>query len=251
MSIWEVMLLRFSYSRLSTFAQCPYKWKLQYIDKLKTLPETNADNALWLGLAMHKGIEESSVEAGIAEYKSHYNVMSDENINWIMQLEYQLPKVIELLPKGGEHELEVKLDDFVGYVDYVCGDTLYDFKFSNNIESYSKSPQLSLYKYFLEQVRPDLKINHLKYIMIPKVSIKQKKTETLFEFRQRLQEHLEASEIKIIEVPFNSDSITQFEQCCQQLDHVENFPKNETKLCNWCTFRQYCQSNGEINWMIL
>ena len=156
-----------------------------------------------------------------------------------------------MLPKDGEHELEIKLDNFVGYVDYVCGDTLYDFKFSNNVENYTQSPQLSLYKYFLGQIRPDLKINHLKYVMIPKVTIRQKKDETLWEFRQRLQEHLDASEIQVIEVPYNEDSITQFLTACQQLSKVDYFPKNQTRLCNWCSYQTYCESNGEIDYMII
>lgn len=243
--------MRFSYSNISTFAQCPYKWKLYYLDKLKTIPETNADNALWLGLAVHKGIETGSVEEAIAEYKSHYNILTDANINWIIQLEYQIPRVIDLLPKGGEHELEIKLDDFIGFIDYVCGDTLYDFKFSNNVDNYKKSPQLSLYKYFLEQVRPDLKINQLKYIMIPKINIRQKKDETIWEFRQRLQEHLEASTIEVIEIPYDSDSVTDFQTACQQLSTVENFPKNPTRLCGWCQYQKYCESNGDIDWMII
>lgn len=243
--------MRYSYSRLECFAKCPFQYKLRYLDKLKTIPETNADNALYLGLAVHKGIETGSVEEAIAEYKSHYNVLTDANINWIIQLEYQIPRVIDLLPKGGEHELEVTLDNFIGYVDYVCGDTLYDFKFSNNVDNYKKSPQLSLYKYFLEQVRPDLKINQLKYIMIPKINIRQKKNETIWEFRQRLQEHLEASEIQIVEVPYDSDSVTDFQIACQQLSTVENFPKNPTRLCGWCQYQKYCESNGEIDYMII
>ena len=247
--------MRYSYSNISTFSQCPYRWKLQYVDRLKTIPDTNADCALWLGLGLHKGIETGSVEAGIEEYKSHFNILTDEHINWIIQLEYQIPLVIDLLPEGGEHELEIKNDRFVGFIDYVCNDTLFDFKFSNNIDNYVKSPQLSIYKHYLEQIRPDIKIKHLKYVFVPKISIRQKlkakPPETLMEFRQRLQEHLEASEIKIIEVPFDPDSINQFEDCCQLLDTVNSFPKNETKLCQWCPFRQYCQSNGGINWMIL
>ena len=225
------------------------------MDRLKTIPDTNADCALWLGLGLHKGIETGSVEAGIEEYKSHFNILTDEHINWITQLEYQIPRVIELLPEGGEHELEIKNERFVGFIDYVCNDTLFDFKFSNNIDNYVKSPQLSIYKHYLERIRPDIKIKHLKYVFVPKISIRQKlkakPPETLMEFRQRLQEHLEASEIKIIEVPFDPDSITQFEDCCQRLDTVKSFPKNETKLCQWCQFRQYCQSNGEIDYMIL
>jgi hypothetical protein len=246
--------MRFSYSNIGTFSQCPYQWYLKYIERLQTIPPTNADNALWLGLGVHKGIE-CGVEAGIDEYTSHFNVLTDEQINWIMQLEYQIPRVIELLPEGGEHELEIKTDNFVGYIDYVCGDTLYDFKFSNNIDNYLKSPQLSIYKYYLEQVRPDIKINHLKYVFIPKIQIRQKlkakPPETIWEFRQRLQEYLEASEIKIIEVDYDEDSVSQFQQACQQLERVDSFPKNQTRLCDWCQYQQYCESNGEIDWMIV
>lgn len=246
--------MRFSYSNISTFSQCPYRWYLQYKERLKTLPETNADNALWLGLGLHKGIE-CGVEAGIAEYKSHFNILTDAHINYIQQLEYQIPRVIELLPQGGEHELEIKTDNFVGYIDYVHGDTLYDFKFSNNIDSYTKSPQLSIYKYYLELVRPDIKINHLKYVFVPKIQIRQrhkaKPPETIVEFRHRLQEHLEASEIKVIEVDYVEESISQFHECCQYLKVVKEFPKNETRLCGWCPYQEYCKSDGLIDWMII
>lgn len=246
--------MRFSYSNVSTFAQCPYKWKLNYIDHLKTIPECNPDNALWLGLALHKGIE-CGKEAGIAEYKSHFNIITDENLNFIQQLEYQIPRVIERLPEGGEHELKIQTDEYVGYIDYVCGDTLYDFKFSNNIDNYTKSPQLSIYKYYLEQSRPDIKINHLKYVFVPKIQIRQrfksKPPETVVEFRRRLQDHLDASEIQIIEVDYDEDSVSQFKQCCQYLKTVDKFPKNPTKLCDWCQYKDYCESDGKIDWMIL
>lgn len=247
--------MRFSYSNISTFSQCPYRWKLQYLDGLKTIPETNADNPLWLGLGLHKGIETGSAELGVAEYESHFYAITDEIINYSIQLEYQIPKVIELLPKGGEHELRIETDEFVGYIDYVYGDTLYDFKFSNNIDNYLTSPQLSIYKHFLEKVRPDIKINHLKYVFVPKVSIRQKTKanppETIYEFRQRLSDHLDASEIKVIEVNYDSDSITQFEKCCKYVSECKDFPKNQTKLCNWCNFQKYCESNGREDWMII
>ena len=244
--------MKFSYSRVSSFAQCPYKWKLHYIDKLKTIPSTDADNALYLGLGLHKGIEEG-VEAGLAEYKSHFNILTDENINYLMQLEYQIPRVIELLPEGGEHELELNTDEFIGFIDYVHGDTLYDFKFSNNIENYLKSPQLSIYKHYLELIRPDIKINHLKYVFVPKINIRQKHKakppETIQEFRMRLLEHLKASEIKIVEVPYDHESIAQFKECCQVLKGIKDFPKNPTRLCNWCEYQAYCE-RGE-DWMII
>lgn len=230
------------------------KYKFQYIDRLRTIPEQNADNALYLGSALHKGIETGSVEAALEDYKSHYNIITDENINWMMQLEYQIPKVLDVLPPGGEHEIEIKTDNFVGYIDYVVGDTIYDFKFSNNVDHYIKSPQLSLYKYYLEKIRPGTKINHLKFIFIPKVSIRQKfkadPPETLFEFRQRLQEQLAATKVQVVEVEYDESSITQFGDCCKYIETCTEFPKIESRLCEWCAFKEYCQSNGEIDYMI-
>lgn len=247
--------MKFSYSRVSSFAQCPYKWYLHYIQGLRTIPDTDPGNALYLGLALHKGIETGSVEEGIKEYKSHFNIITDEHLNYILQLEYQIPRVIELLPEGGEHELPIETDDFVGFIDYIHGDTLYDFKFSNNIDNYLKSPQLSIYKHYIELVRPDIKINHLKYVFVPKIQIRQrfkaKPPETIVEFRTRLQEHLEASEIKVIEVDYNKESISDFQECCQYLNTVNEFPKNPTKLCSWCQFQKYCESDGKEDWMIL
>lgn len=239
----------YSYSNISTFAQCPRKWKYQYVDKLKTIPDTDPGNALWCGLAIHKGIEEWSVQSGIDEYKSHYNIITDENINWMIQLEYQLTKLLDIIPKGGQHEVEVKTGRFIGYIDYIVGDEIWDWKFSNNIDNYLSSPQLSIYRHYLSVVRPDIKINHIKFCFIPKISIRQKKDEPIFEFRKRLQEHLEASEIKFVEVPYSEDSVTQFESACQTLDHIENFPKNETRLCGWCQYEPLCK-RGE-DWMIL
>ena len=246
--------MKFSYSNVSTFSSCPYKWKLHYKDKLRTLPETNAENALYLGLAIHKGIEEGSVEAALDEYKSHYNMLTDENYNYMIQIEHQIPKVLEILPPGGEHELKIDTDEYIGFVDYVCGDTLFDFKFSNNIENYVRSPQLSIYKYYLEQVRPDIKINHLKYIFVPKVNIRQKMKakppESIHEFRDRLQTELDASEIRVVEVDYDPEAVKSFRECCDFLETCDEFPKNPTKLCDWCNFKEYCESNGKIHWKI-
>lgn len=246
--------MKYSYSNISTYSQCPYRWFLNYKERLKTIPETNADNALFLGLGLHKGIE-CGVEAGIEEYKSHYNIIEDEHINYIIQLEYQIPRVRELLPKGGEHELKIETDEFIGFIDYVHGDTLYDFKFSNNIDRYLTSPQLSIYKFYLEMVRPDIKINHLKYVFVPKINIRQKlkakPPETIIQFRDRLRENLETSEIKIVEVDYDDTTISHFQLCCQHLNVTNEFPKNPSKLCGWCPFQEYCESDGAIDYMIL
>lgn len=246
--------MRFSYSNISTFGNCPYKWFLNYRERLKTIPETNADNALYLGLSLHKGIETGSVDAALDEYKSHFNILENEHINWMIQLEYQIPRVLEILPPGGEHEVELKTDAFVGYADYVTGDTIWDFKFSNNVDNYLTSPQLSIYKHYLKVVRPELDIKHLKYVFVPKVNIRQKfkakPPETIYEFRERLREELACTQIRVVEVEYDENSITDFQKCCKFIGDCTQFPKNKTKLCGWCDYREYCESDGEIDWMI-
>lgn len=252
--------MKFSYSRLECFANCPFQYKLRYVDKLKTLPDQSPSNALYLGTAIHEAFETGNVEDAIKSYRSNYYVLSDEHINEEIKLEYLIPKALELLPEA-ECEIEITTDDFIGYVDrlvYLYTDesgishySIMDYKYSNNIDRYLESKQLHIYKYYFEKTHPNTVVDSLYYVFVPKISIRQKKSETLYEFRQRLKEHLESSEIKVIEIDYDVNSISQFQSCCQQLKKVKSFPKNPTKLCGWCQYQEYCESDGQVDYMIL
>ena len=80
--------MKFSYSRVGCFGSCPYQYKLRYVDKLQTIPDQDATNALYLGVALHLGLETGSVEQAIESYKSNYNILSDAHINEIIKLEH-------------------------------------------------------------------------------------------------------------------------------------------------------------------
>ena len=252
--------MKFSYSRLECFVNCPYQYKLRYIDKLKTLPDQSPNNALYLGTAIHEAFETDNVEDAISSYRSNYYILTDEHINEEIKLEYLIPKALELLPDA-ECEVEISTDDFIGYIDrlvYLYTDesgirhyNIMDYKYSNNIDRYLESKQLHIYKYYFEKTNSNTVVDHLYYVFIPKISIRQKKSETLHEFRQRLKDNLEVSEIKVIEIDYDEKSISHFKQCCQQLKTVKSFPKNPTKLCDWCDKKEFCQSTGEIDYMIL
>lgn len=254
--------MQFSYSRLGCFANCPYQYKLRYIDKLKTIPEQNADNALYLGTAIHEAFEAGELENAITSYRSNYNQITDAHINEEIKLEYLVPKVLELLPEA-ECEVEIKTDNFIGYIDrlvYLFTDELgikhyeiWDYKYCNprSTDRYLESAQLHLYKHYFEQTHPNTVVDALKYVFIPKVFIRQRKTETVTQFRQRLIETLESVEIKVVSVEYDNAMVTQFEKCCQQLETVKDFPKNQTKLCDWCQYKEYCHSDGEIDYMII
>lgn len=283
--------MQISHSRVECFEGCPFRYKLRYIDKFETLKPDNADNPLFLGIALHTGIEKD-VKTAIEEYFAQYPIITDEHINEAIKLEYQIPKVKSILPQG-EYEVQIKDEDFIGFIDLlvpvkheltmeemdeVCNNCekncdcnyansgilckrminkddpikyydLYDFKYSNNVYHYKDSPQLHLYKYYFEKTHPDSKIRDMKFVLVPKVSIRQKKTETLEEFRKRLDDELKKTEIKFLKIDYNPEYVINFLTNTKRMLEEKDFNKNEGWLCSWCEYQEYCKKGND--YMIL
>ena len=220
---------------------------MHYLDGIKTIPPTNADNALILGTALHTGIE-TNAENAIKEYCNAFPIIDDLHINEIVKLEYLIPRVKELLPKG-QHEVQVVNSDFIAFLDLLTPNDdgtfdLYDFKYSNNIDNYMKSGQLHEYKYFFEKQSGKI-IKNLFFVFIPKVQIKQKKTEDLRTFRNRIMDELKKSEIKIVPVEFNIDKVIDFTLGMKRILENKDFEKNQSYLCNWCEYQEYCEKGWD------
>ena len=246
--------MEISHSRIECFEGCPYKYKLKYLDKIKTLKNTDdANNPLYLGTALHTGIEKD-VETAIKEYYSQYPIITDDHINEAIELRYLIPKAKEMLPSG-DYEVPIKTEDFIGYIDLLSPNEdgtydLWDFKYSNNAYHYKDSPQLHLYKYFKEkETLNQIKIKNLHYLLVPKINIKLKKTETIDEFRDRLQQELSKATIKILDVEYNPDYVINFTLNIKKCIECEEFNKNETYLCDWCEYEKYCKEG--IDYMLL
>ena len=71
---------KLGYSAVSTFENCPYQYKLRYVDKVEMLDEYEPTDALKIGTALHRGIE-TDVKTAIQEYYNSYPVISDLHIN--------------------------------------------------------------------------------------------------------------------------------------------------------------------------
>lgn len=237
--------MQYSHSRVETFKNCPYKFKLRYIDKLETLPSDDPQNPLIIGSAMHLGIEKD-VETAINWYYNQYPIITDLHINEAIKLESLIPKVKKILPRG-QHEIKIETNDFIGFADLITenGD-IYDFKYSNNVDKYLESKQLHLYKHFRE-LNCD-KTSDLHYVFIPKVMIRQKKTETLFDFRKRLRERLEEAEPKIVKIDYDENKIDEFYSDISDIEMTETFEKVEN-YCNFCEYQNLCQKG--VDYMIL
>lgn len=241
---------RFHFSTAQCFDQCPARFDFRYRQGIETLSPDNADNPLLLGTAIHRGME-VGMEQAIKEYKNSYPVINDLNINEIIKLEYWIPRMKELLPEG-LHEVNFKNEVYEGTADLLVPCTkhdlelphgqfdLYDFKYSNNVDHYMESEQLHVYKYYLERIK-GIKIRRMFFVFVPKVQIKQKKTEELQEFRFRILQELKKREIEIKEVIYDPEKVIKFQDTCMKIGLTSEYKKEVNYLCNWCEYKDYCQ----------
>ena len=269
-------MAKFSYSAVSTFQQCPFQYKCRYVDKLKTLPTDDPANALVIGTALHTAIE-TDVDKAVSEYFNAFPIITDQHIDEEIKLRHLIPKVKEVLSEG-THEVKVLDTHFIGFLDllvpvepkkvwhesglvnpvsgeimgyYTTEDSgmydLYDFKYSNNWLRYMDSAQLHLYKHYWEKANPGKKIRKMFFIFVPKVQIRQKKTEDLFQFRQRLMKELDKVEVRVEEVQYNPQKVIDYLEATQDVMTCTEYPKNPTRLCDWCDYKKYCQEGEMIN----
>lgn len=255
--------MRYSHSGVDCFEKCKRKFKMRYLQGLTTIPATEPDNPLILGQTVHTGIEKSLEEA-IREYCFSFPIITDEHINEIIKFETVIPLARAAIPPGGKFEVEIKDDDFHGFIDYLVpmgymskealhnpyGEDvdvfdLYDFKYSNNVSGYKKSGQLHEYKYFFERNNPGKKIRNMYLVFIPKVTIRQKKTETLMEFRQRLIEELSGVEVKTVQIGFNPEKVIEFLFGIKAVNEETEFPQEKSYLCRYCEFQEYCEKGND------
>ena len=230
---------------------------MRYLEGITTIPATEPDNPLILGQAVHTGIEKSLEEA-IREYCFSFPIITDEHINEIIKFETVIPLAKKAIPPGGRFEVEIKDNDFHGFIDYLVPATvfergvelpdtydLYDFKYSNNVSGYKQSGQLHEYKYFFEKNNPGKKIRNMFFVFIPKVTIRQKKTETLLEFRQRLKEALSGVEVKVVQIEFNIEKVIEFLFGIKAVNEETEFPQEKSYLCRYCEFQEHCEKGWD------
>ena len=240
---------KLGYSAVSTFENCPYQYKLRYIDKVEMLDDYEPTDALKIGTALHRGIEVDTSTA-IQEYYNSYPIITDAHITEAIKLETLIPKVKAVIPDG-QHEVFFEYGAFKGTIDLLVdnGDgtyDIYDFKYSNNIDRYMESPQLHIYKYFAEKAL-DIKIRKLYFVFAQKVQIRQKKTETLEQFRLRLKNTLQDAQVQVKEVSYDVSKVLDFMQNQVNILTCTDYIKTPSRLCDWCSYKEYCEKQEVLN----
>lgn len=163
--------MRYSYSRVSLFEQCKYAFQFKYIFEIDTIPNLEANNPLIIGSAVHGGIEGKDFEK---IYLENFPKITDLHVNELIKMNVQVDRVIRKLNAFNcEYEVEIATDNFLGFIDLVIHNkdgsvSIFDFKYSNNVENYLNSRQLHIYKYYYQKIfnKP---VKDLGYIFIPKL----------------------------------------------------------------------------------
>ena len=248
--------MQFSYSRVDLFKRCPYHFKLRYINRLTELPNYEANSPLIVGHALHTGIEKGK-KAMLKEFYNAFPLVTNDVINEAIKLEHNLEKAEEWLSDfnnsfsftGGYefiHEYEINKPEFIGFVDLIVKRkgtndiAIIDFKYSNAIEKYKESPQLQIYKYYLEQ--EGYNVIAMGYLFLPKTSIRQKKDEDLIQFRKRLNVTMRKLKTTCLKIEPQEMEIIYFLNQCREIkeaiqEKTFNWIKNPNDECFACNPR--------------
>lgn len=240
------MAVQFSHSRVSTFNQCPYKYKLHYVDGVKVERKITPTDALILGTAMHEGIEKGP-EAASQYYLSQFQMLTEEHLIEEFKLQYWARQAQRVLPLQ-QAIFEKKLDhkDFVGYMDMLVPLEkknryhLFDFKYSNNQQRYMTSGQLHEYKAFFESTHPGMIIDKMYFVFIPKIVLEKNATESLEDYFSRLEKELNQNAIELREVVFDYQKVMDFTLSIKKILETSTFHKTPSKLCGWCDYFGQC-----------
>lgn len=246
---------RFHFSTAECFENCPARWFFRYGERLETLESDDPANALKIGTALHRGVE-TDVETALHEYFMSYPVITDDHINEAFKLQHWIPRVKEVIPDG-LHEVQMQSNWYEGTMDLLVPCTkhdadlphgqfdLYDFKYSNNQQHYMESRQLHVYKYFCEQITGK-RIRNLFFVFVPKVSIKQKKTESLEDFRKRIEQEMQELDVEVKQVEYDPQKVIDFMETCMNIQFAQDFPKCQSYLCEWCEYKEYCLNGNDF-----
>lgn len=227
----------YSYSKISTFIQCPKKYEYQYLIGIPGLPKTEA---------LVKGGDIHLILENIEKYQEYQKTGCfdiAENIDDLQEI-FDNPKYIQIVdnfinsPLGeilkcqSSREVEIFLDKdfnptetdkyFVGYIDRINltknGIEIIDFKTGKYKDiRYQDFNQLGLYGIYI------IKKYNLKSLKLRYVYVEHNKENTLD-----------------IDNTFIENLISKYKGIINELENTKEFKQCKTKLCDYCPFKLHC-----------
>lgn len=246
----------YSHSRLSCFEQCPFKFKLKYLDKVKA--ETSQGVEAFMGSMVHETLEKVYTD------KKFEKVMTLEQVedylkalwqkNWndeiiIVRKEYGKDNYLAMALKfikmyyerfhpfddgltiGLEDRVIIKLDKtgrykLQGYIDRLAtfknGEYhIVDYKTNGHLkmqEQLDQDRQLALYQIAVQNNYKDAKKVVLKWHFLA--------------FDKTITSTRTKEELEVL----RKDTI----QLIKTIEKCKEFKTNKSQLCDWCEYRSMC-----------
>lgn len=231
----------YSHSKVSLFEQCRLKYRYHYVEGIEVEQDPAEDDPLLLGSCMDRGLEHG-FQAAEEYYNSVFPYNNQKKEIELTKLQYWIERLGPHLADG-QFQIELKTDSFIGFADWFKDGHLVDIKYASpkNADKYRESAQLHLYYNIMTQQGWDVK--DLTYLVIPKVYIRQKKSESSKMFYDRLMETLEATEPIQVHVDYDERKVIRFGKSIEDITmaNVHNdFPPTVSKLCDWCQYKTIC-----------
>jgi putative RecB family exonuclease len=245
----------YSHSRLSTFENCRYQYKLKYIDKLKVEIPTTIE--CFMGDLVHRTLEKLYNDLGFQKINSKEDLLKFYNETWIREytneiliakkeygaVNYRLmgEKYISdyydtykpfnemiilgletqdrmILPDGNLWHVRIDKLGCINNTYFVC-----DYKTNRKMkeqEDADSDRQLALYSIWVKDKFKDASKVILKWHMLA--------------FNKEISSERTNEELKKL-VDDTVGLIKEIENCT-------NFPQNVTALCNYCVYKEICPS---------
>jgi putative RecB family exonuclease len=249
----------YSHSRVSTFEQCPFKYKLQYVDKLEVEQEQTIE--AFMGGLVHQTLEfmyknkkfKKRVEKKILvkfyrdlwekEYTKDILIpRADEGLkadNYRKMGEqfvsdyYDSHKSDDMtilgletqdrmtLPDGNQWHVRIDKLGCKGDVYFVC-----DYKTNARMKDQEEADsdrQLAMYSIWVQDKFKDAKKVILKWHMLA--------------FNKEVTSERTPEELKKLQ-----EGVMNVIKQIQQAEKEDNFPRKQCALCGWCIYKEHCPS---------
>lgn len=247
----------YSHSRLSTFEQCPHKFKLRYIDKVETEVEESVE--AFMGIRVHETLEKLYSDLRYQKKNTLLELIGFLDAEWkknwndsiiIVKKEYGPKNYKKMARKfvtdyynrydpfdqtktiAIEERILINLDDLgdyklQGYIDRLTEMKdgyyeIHDYKTNSRLplpEYIDNDRQLALYSIGVKNRYPDAKDVRLiwHFVAFDKEIDSTRTDEELEELKQNTIQLIDA------------------------IESEEEFPTNPSRLCDWCEYKEICR----------
>ena len=248
----------YSHSKLSTYEQCKYKYKLKYIDKIPSPVEKSIE--AHLGTCVHDALEwlykevisgslptmEDVIERYASTWKEEYKdsfIIVKQDLTAQNYFDKGVKFLIDYYMKhqpfeDGTLELEKKIwinlteeHSVIGYIDRLVYNKdkkryeIHDYKTANSLptqEKFDTDRQLALYSIAIKELYgEDVPVILTWHYLNHNKQI----------FSKRTNGELKELKLKTLKL-------------INEIENTTEFPPKKSVLCDWCEYKGYCKAWG-------